>query len=198
MALAAALPHARIVAVDLLPQMVAVVDRRIADSGLQDRVVAQVGDMAAPPVPPVSQDLIWCEGAIYNLGVSEALRTWRQVLRPGATVAFTEPVWLTDQPPDDVRRWWQTEYPAITDAAGIRARIAAASFETITSFALPASAWWDEYYEPMLQRIEELRSRHPDDPAARDVIATAEAEIDQFRRSSGCYSYAFFVVRPLT
>ncbi len=29
--------------------------------------------MASPPVEPATQDLIWCEGAIYNKGVTEGL-----------------------------------------------------------------------------------------------------------------------------
>ena len=63
-ALASALPEARLLALDLLPSMVDEANRRFAAAGFGDRVVAQVGDMAAPPVEPGTQDLIWCEGAI--------------------------------------------------------------------------------------------------------------------------------------
>ena len=195
-ALASALPEARIVAVDLLASMVAEAGRRIIEGGFEDRVVAVVGDMATPPVAAGSQDLIWCEGAIYNLGVTEALRAWRPLLRPGGTVAFTEPVWLVDSPPLEIRDWWLSEYPAITDMVGTRSRIEAASHRTVASFVLPASAWWAEYYEPMQDRIGGLTSRLADDPAAREVVAGAETEIDRFRRFSDWYSYAFFVVQP--
>lgn len=195
-ALARALPEARILAVDLLPEMVEEANRRFVASQIQDRVQARVGDMTAPPVPPASQNLIWCEGAIYFLGVTEALRTWRALLEPEGTVAFTEPIWLVDSPPAEIRQWWLSEYPAISDDAGVRSWIEAASYRTIASFPLPASAWWDEYYEPMLTRIESLRARLPDDPAAAEVVTAAETEIDLFRRFSEYYSYAFFVVQP--
>ncbi len=196
MALASALPEARIVAVDMLPSMVEETRRRIDHGGVGDRVVAVVGDMAAPPVAAGSQDLIWCEGAIYHLGVTEALRTWLPLLRPEGTVAFTEAVWLVPQPPKEIHEWWSTAYPAIADVERVRSRIEAASYRVVASFVLPASAWWDEYYEPMQDRIAALRSRLPDDPVADEVAAGAEVEIEHFRRFSDCYSYAFFVVQP--
>lgn len=196
LALARALPEARIVAIDLLPSMVAETRRRVAAAGLADRVEVRIADMAEPAVPPRSQDLIWCEGAIYNLGVTEALRAWRPLLSSGGGIAFTEPVWLVDSPPGEVRDWWEAEYPSITDESGVRAAIAAAGYETVDTFVLPASAWWDEYYEPMQTRIAELRARRPDDPVAEEIASAADAEIDSFRRFSDCYSYAFFFVQP--
>ena len=62
--------------------------------------------------------------------------------------------------------------------------------------ALPASAWWVEYYEPMQDRIAALAKRWPDDPVAQQVVATATTEIARFQRFSGCYTYEFFVVQP--
>jgi SAM-dependent methyltransferase len=196
MVLASALLDARIVAVDLLESMVAETRRRITGAGLGGRVEAVVGDMAAPPVAPRSQDLIWCEGAIYNVGVTEALAGWRPLLRPRGTVVFSEPVWLKDSPPVAVQEWWAAEYPPMSDRAGVEARIAAAAYRTVGSFVLPAAAWWDEYYSPMEDRIDDLRARLADDPVAVEVADGAEAEIDMFRRYSDWYSYEFFIVQP--
>ncbi len=196
LALASALPQADIVAVDVLESMVAEAGRRIADAGVGERVEAVAGDMIAPPVKPGSQDLIWCEGAIYNVGVTEALTGWRPLLRLGGTVVFSEVVWLVAAPPGEALAWWTAEYPPMSDRAGVEARIAAASYRTIGSFVLPASGWWDEYYAPMQGRVADLRARLSDDPVALEVAAQAEAEIDIFRRYSECYSYEFFVVQP--
>lgn len=194
--LAQALPEARILALDALVAMVEEANRRLADVGVDGRAEARVGDMAEPPVTAGSQDLIWCEGAIYFLGVTEALLAWRPLLRPGATVVFTEPIWLTASPPPEVHDWWLAEYPAITDAAGLRARVDAAGYRTAASFVLPASAWWDEYYEPMQGRVEEVRRERPRDLAAAEAVRAAETEIDMFKRFSDHYSYTFSVVQP--
>lgn len=194
--LAQALPDAQILALDILAPTVERANRRLAEAGVTHRARADVGDMSAPPVAPASQDLIWCEGAIYNLGVTEALRAWRPLLAPGGTVAFTEPVWLTGAPPDELVAWWHAEYPALSDDDGVLARIEAAAHRTVASFVLPASAWWDEYYAPMQDRVDALRARRPDDPAAAEVAARATEEIDTFRRFGEHYSYAFFLVQP--
>ncbi len=195
-ALAAALPAAQFVAVDALWAMVDEANHRFTAAGIGDRVKAAVGDMAKPGVEPRSQDLIWCEGAIYNVGVTEALRSWGPLLRAGGAVAFTEAVWLVDSPPKEVYDWWSSEYPAISDGAGVRAKIEAASYRTVASFVLPAAAWWDEYYQPMQSRITGLEERLPDDPVAAKIVGGAKAEIDYFRRFSNCYSYEFFIVQP--
>lgn len=194
--LARAFPDAQVLAIDLLPAMVEEAGRRIAEAELGDRVEARVGDMASPPVATGSQDLIWSEGAIYNVGVTEALRLWRPLLAPGGCVAFTEPVWLVESPPAEPRDWWESEYPAITDDTGVRSHIDAASFRTLTSFPLPSSAWWEDYYEPMQDRVEALASRLPDDAAALEVVAVATREIDMFRRFGDSYTYAFYIVQP--
>jgi len=194
--LARALPQARILAVDLLAEMVQEANRRLGDAGLAERAKAVMGDLAQLPVQPGSQDLIWCEGAIYSMGVAEALRAWRPLLAAGGTVAFTEPLWLTEAPPQEVRTWWLSEYPAMTDDGETRAQIDLAGYRTVESFTLPASAWWDQYYEPMQDRLVALHARLPDDPAAVEVVRSAQVEIDVFHRFSEHYSYAFYVVQP--
>lgn len=194
--LARALPEARILGVDLLPEMVAETERRITEAGLGGRVRAEVGDMAEPPVAPASQDLVWCEAAIYNVGVTEALTAWRPLLVDGGTVVFSDLIWLSWDPPDEIRSWWEAEYPAMVDDAGVRGRIGAAGYDTSAGFVMPPSAWWDDYLGPMQVRVEELRARLPDDPAAIEVADAAEAEIDVFRRFSDHFAYAFYVVRP--
>jgi trans-aconitate methyltransferase len=196
--LAEALPEAEILAIDVLPTMVERAQKRILDAGLAGRVRAETGDMADPPVSPASQDLIWCEGAIYFMGVQNALETWRPLLRGEACVAFTEAIWLTDSPTDEIRQWWEAQYPAITDEQGVRRAAGAAGFETLEVFTLPASSWWDEYYEPMQDRVASLRENHPDDPVALEVAAGAVKEISMHERFSDEYSYGFFVVHPVS
>ena len=193
--LADALPGAEIRAIDVLPSMVDEANRRFRNANLGHRVRAEVGDMAAPSVEPGTQDLVWAEGSIYNLGVTEALTAWQPLLRPGGGVAFTEVVWLAE-PPDELREWWTAEYPAISDAVGVVDRIRAAAFDLVDSFVLPASAWWDEYYTPMRSRIDALRQQHSDDATAAAVADAATREIAMFERFSDFYSYAFFITQP--
>lgn len=196
MSLAAALPDSNIVAFDVLPSMVAETARRIRAAGASDRIVAAIGDMAAPPVAHGSQDLIWCEGAIYFLGVTTALQTWRPYLTDSGCVAFTETVWLQSDPEEEIRSWWTTEHPAITDSDGVRQAILDAGYHVVDSFVLPAEAWWTGYYGPMEARIPQFLEEYGRDEMAQEVVASAEKEIAMHRRFSDAYSYAFFIAKP--
>jgi ubiquinone/menaquinone biosynthesis C-methylase UbiE len=196
LSLAAALPEARIIALDLLPSMVTETHRRCERAALLERVTALVGDMARPPVPPASQDLLWCEAAIYNLGVEQALKTWRPLLSRDGCAVFSEPLWLMSDPPREVLDWWVGEYPAMTDRPGVERAISAAGYQLVATFVLPVADWWDDYYRPLEEKIPGFLARHPNDAAAAAVADDATAEIDILRRYAEWYSYGFFIVRP--
>lgn len=196
LSLASALPDSIIVAVDVLLSMVKEASRRSLAAGVAARIVATVADMAAPPVAHGSQELIWCEGAIYFLGVTAALRTWRPYLTGCGCVAFTEPVWLQSDPHKEIESWWYHEYPAMTDTTGVRQAILDADYRVIDSFVLPADAWWTDYYGPMEARIPEFLDEYPRDEVAQEIAAAAEEEISMFRRFSDSFSYGFFVASP--
>ena len=194
--LADALPDASITALDLTPAMVAEARQRVAAAGHDDRVRIEVGDMMTPGVPNQSQNLIWCEGAIYFAGVEPALQTWKPLLTPNGAVAFTEPIWIHPSPPEDLVAWWREEYPAITDEAGVRTAVQSAGFSTVGSFVLPAGSWWKEYYGPMEGRISEFLATHPDDALSTEIADVAKKEIETFRNYQQYYSYGFFIVQP--
>jgi len=196
LSLASALPDSIVVAVDVLPSMVTETTRRSRAAGLADRIVATVADMAAPPVAIGSQELIWCEGAIYFLGVTAALRKWRQYLTGYGCVAFTEPVWLQSNPNEEIESWWSREYPAMTDAAGIQQAILDAGYRFIDSFVLPAQAWWADYYRPLEARIPGFLGEYPRDEVAQEIAGAAEEEISMFRRFNDTFSYGFFIASP--
>jgi hypothetical protein len=76
--------------------------------------------------------------------------------------------------------------------AGVRATIARAGLRPAGEFVLPESDWW-EYYDPLDQRIAELRERYCDNVAADAALDACASEIKLYRRHADCYGYAFFV-----
>lgn len=60
---------------------------------------------------------------------------------------------------------------------------------------LPDSSWWDDYYTPMLARLQELKIQNAGVPEAQEVYARCEVEVEMFRKYSKSYGYAFFVLR---
>lgn len=190
--LADRLAQTPIVAVDLYLGYLQELRRRAVQRGRAARVLAVRADMARLPFAANTFDLIWCEGAAYVVGVEQALRAWRPLLRSGGRIAFTELVWLRDDPPAAVRAHW-AGYPGMQNCNGIRAAIDRAGFERLGDFVLPDRDWWDDYYGPLGQRIDLLRRRYSGDETAARVLHGCAAEIELYRRYPGCYGYAFFV-----
>ena len=79
------LPSALIMAIDSHAPSIERLRADVAERGLAERVRPMVGDMAHPGLPPESFDLIWSEGALYNIGIENALRICHGLLRPAAT-----------------------------------------------------------------------------------------------------------------
>lgn len=165
------------------------------ERGLSDRVRAVAGDMAHPGQSPESFDLIWSEGALYNIGIENALRICHGLLRPSGRLAFTDAVWRKENPPPEVKAGFDLDYPAMGWAEDVEAVIAKCGFEQLDRFTLPDEAWWTDFYTPMERRIEELRETYGHDAEALAILDELAQEPELHRRYSEYYAYEFFVVR---
>lgn len=56
-------------------------------------------------------DLIWSEGAIYNIGFNHGLNEWRKFLKRGGYIAVSEASWLTEERPSEIDEFWKDAYP---------------------------------------------------------------------------------------
>lgn len=167
---------------------------RAADAGLADLVRAEVGDFARLDVPPRSVDLLWSEGAVYNLGWAEGLRTWSPLVRPGGFLALTEATWLAAEPPGEARERWAEWYPGMGTVESNRDAALEAGLEVVDTFALPASTW-GEFYAPLLERCEALGAEAERDADLRAVIEETKTEADLYERHGDSYGYVFYVLR---
>ena len=114
---------ARIVAIDNHPPFIDALNGEARRLNLTDRLQARVADMRSLDFADGSFDLIWCEGAIYNVGVEAGLRDWRRLLRRDGHVALTEVCWNKPEPPAEMCRvleWGIPGYPRHRRAATSR------------------------------------------------------------------------------
>jgi SAM-dependent methyltransferase len=171
----------------------------LTERGLSQRVQAQVGDMAHPERLPESFDLIWSEGALYNIGIGTALRVCRGLLRPGGYLAFTDAVWREENPPPEIKASFDRDYPTMGWLNDVLSEIQDYEFDLMGHFTLPDEAWWDDFYTPMETRIAELRGKYTDDNEALAILDQLAEEPQMHRRYSNFYAYEFFVARrPLS
>lgn len=192
LALARALPGARITAVEIHPPFTERIARRAREAGLDSRVRAMCGDMAEIGVAAESVDLVWAEGSIYVMGRERALAMWRGWLRPGGCVAFSDFAWWTGDPSQEPRDFWAAEYPDMASEAAIRSGAEAAGYRVSGGFRMPREAH-DAYYVPLEARAAELAGRA--DARVRRVVGDIRKEIDIVRRFPREAGYSFFVLQ---
>ena len=77
-----------ITGLDFFPEFIECFNRNAEKLNLQDRVKGVVGSMDALSFEKESLDLIWSEGAIYNIGFERGLNEWRNYLKPEDTLPF--------------------------------------------------------------------------------------------------------------
>lgn len=185
----------QVTAVDLVPAFLDQLRARLAAEGLEDLVEPLMADMRDLPFGDESFDLLWSEGAAYSMGFGEALGSWRRLLAPRGHLAVSELCWTRPQPPEEAVAFWREEYPAMTDRAGVLARVRAAGYDVVADFVLPEACWWDDYYTPLEAKLPGLRKKYAADAEAQALVESTAREIAMRREHGDSYGYLFVVAR---
>ncbi len=167
--------------------------RRAGEAGVGARVQIHCMDMTDIPRVFSDVDLLWSEGAAYNIGFADALAAWASVVTAHGVVVVSELSWLVDRPPDEAVEFFRSCYPAMQSVAQNVAVAKAAGYEVLATHTVPPSAWTDGYYDVLAPRARALLDHA--DAAVRDVAGETVREIAVFARSEGSYGYVFYVLR---
>ncbi|MBN2202435.1 class I SAM-dependent methyltransferase [bacterium] len=167
-------------------------DARSAGMGKSIRTVRR--SMKAMGFRDGSFDIVWSEGALYQMGFLRGLKRCRRLLKPGGWLAVTEAVRFRNRFPAEVRRFWRDEYPDITTVEANLRKIRTAGFTPAGHFPLPVRAWIAPFYAPMEITVRRLVRKYREDARAQALLETWLAEIDIYRRYSDFFGYEFFIM----
>lgn len=167
--------------------------RRAKEAGIQHLVRSHCMDMK--DIPGVWQhiDLLWSEGAAYNIGFSNALSTWASAINPGGFAVVSELSWLREQVPDAVREFFLSGYPDIRSVHHNIAVAENAGYKALSTYTLPTEAWVEGYYDVLEPRAKALVD-HPDS-SVRDFAVETIKEIEILKCSEDSYGYVFYVLQ---
>src|SRR5438067_9667589 len=84
--------------------------RRAKAKGLSHLVQVHCRDMKDIPTVFPTIDLLWAEGAAYNIGFANALATWAKAIKPNGFAVVSELCWLREQIPDAVTEFFRLRY----------------------------------------------------------------------------------------
>lgn len=185
----------RITGLDFLPRFIDIFNRNAKQLGLQDRVRGIVGSMHDLPFGYEELDLIWSEGAIYNIGFERGLNEWRKYLKPGGYVAVSESSWFTDERPAEIDDFWMAAYPEIDTIPNQVAKVYRAGYLPVAVFILPESCWTEHYFAPKVAAAEVFLDKYAGDKTAEEFAAFQFAEEELYRKYKGFYGYTFFIAK---
>ena len=187
--------QAKVKALDFFPLFTDKLMERCRKAGVADRVEGIVGDMCSLPFDKKSLDVIWSEGAIYNIGFKHGITEWRDYLRPGGYLAVSEASWLTDTRPEEIEQFWNEAYPEIDTIANKVRQLNDAGYQHINTFVLPKECWNVNFYLPQREAQRIFLERYPDNKTAAELVANQRREAELYSRYSDYYGYVFYVAR---
>jgi serine/threonine-protein kinase HipA len=165
------------------------------EQNIEDLIEPVACDMGQLDWEPESIDLLWSEGAAYNITFKGALKAWRPLLPVGGIVVISEMNFFTDQAPDSVVEYIKTVYPGIkTETTNIEL-INSSGFTFLELDRLPSKAWWDNYYGPLQENIKQFQQT--DDEVMQMVIHETEEEMRFFKQYHKAYGYTFYIMRAI-
>ena len=159
---------------------------------LDEVVKTHCMDMKDIPLLFQGINLLWSEGAAYNIGFANALETWRPALAPGGFLVVSEMSWLKENAPAPVKAFFETGYPDMRSVQENITVVRDAGYTLLSTHTLPRDAWVDGYYDILLPRAKDLLD-HPDS-SVRDFAADTVREIEVFALSEGSYGYVFYLL----
>ena len=182
-----------ITAIDTHESFLDELSERARHAGLADRITVRLESMLEFPIGEPPFDLIWAEGSIYVIGFERGLREWRRLLEDDGYIAVTHLSWLTSNVPAEPEQFW-VEEKILNVEENLRI-MAESGYRAVGHFALPTSAWWNEYYIPLEERLPGARMRYVGDTIAQSLIDNIQKEINLYRDYSKYYGYEFYVMQ---
>ncbi|GJL71481.1 MAG: methyltransferase type 11 [Nitrosomonas sp.] len=188
--------NATITAVDLFSDFLDVLTADAEKRGLADKITTLACSMNDLPLKEGSLDVIWTEGAIYNMGFEKGITYFKRFLKPGGILAASEITWLTQIRPREITNHWKAEYPEIATAAQKIQIFEEQEFMLKGYFPLPQSCWIENYYIPLENSFDTFLAKH-DSGEAQAIIDAKKTEIALYKAYRDYYSYGFYITQKI-
>lgn len=186
-----------ITGIDLFPGFIDIFNRNAKQLGLHNRIKGIVGSMDNLPFEQEELDLIWSEGAIYNIGFERGLNEWRKYLKTGGYIAVSESSWFTDERPAEINAFWIDAYPEIDTIPNQVAKIHKAGYLPVATFILPENCWTEHYFTPNITAQHIFLKKYAGDKTAEEFIASEQHEEELYHKYKEYYGYTFFIAKKI-
>lgn len=185
----------QIIAVDLFPEFLVELNAKSEKLGLRKTIKTLQKSMDELPFNRNEFDLLWSEGAIYNIGFENGVKKWKDYLKIGGYLAVSEITWITNSRPMEIEDFWRKEYSEIDIASKKIGILEENGYTLVGYFYLGQDSWMENYYKPMEAKFEAFLERNNNSDLAKKVVEEHKNEIDLYQKYKDYYSYGFYVAR---
>ena len=182
-----------ITGIDLFPAFIDILNANSQKLNLQDRVNGVVGSMDKLPFQNEELDLIWSEGAIYNIGFERGINEWHKFLKPGGFIAVSEASWFTEERPSEIEEFWEEAYPGIDIIPHKSMQMQKAGYIPVATFMLPENCWTEHFYPPQVSAQEKFLKKHAGNKAAEEFVENQRHEAELYYKYKDFYGYVFYI-----
>ena len=189
--------NAEITAVDFLPEFLQELEKRAKARKVEHKIRTLESSMDALPFQEKEFDMIWSEGAIYNMGFEAGISAWKSFLKPGGKLVVSEITWFGENRPEELDRHWKSEYPEIAVASAKFQALERNGFRPLGYFKLPDSCWLDNYYGPMEKRFDAFLEKHDRSEDALAIVEAERNEISLYRKYSEHFGYGVYIAQKI-
>ncbi len=186
-----------ITAIDLSPIFIDIFNVNSQKLNLQDRVNGILGSMDNLPFQNEELDLIWSEGAIYNIGFERGINEWHKFLKKGAFVAISEASWFTQERPVEIDEFWNKEYPEIDTISNKVTQMEKAGYIPIATFVLPEYCWTENFYAPQVYAQEKFLQKNIGNKTAEELVENQRHEAELYDKYKEFYGYVFYIGKKI-
>jgi SAM-dependent methyltransferase len=183
--------------IDLFPMFIDLFNANAGKLGLQNKVKGEVGSMDNLPFGDEDLDLIWSEGAIYNIGFERGINEWRKFLKTGGYIAVSEVSWFTDERPAEIEAFWNDAYPEIDTIPNKVAQMQKAGYIPVATFVLPENCWTEHFYAPQTAAQEHFLKKHAGNKTAEELVANERREARLYLKYKAFYGYVFYIGKKI-
>jgi len=186
-----------ITGVDLFPSFIDLFNKNAVKLNLQNRVNGIIGSMESLSFQNEELDLIWSEGAIYNIGFEKGLKEWNKFLKKGGYIAVSEASWFTEKRPVEIEEFWQNAYPGIDTIPNKVMQLQKAGYVPVANFILPENCWTENFYVPQVKAQEIFLKKYKGNKTAEEFIANERYEAELYAKYKEYYGYVFYIGKKI-
>lgn len=186
-----------IIAVDLFKEFLEKLKENSKKENLLSKIKTLPASMDNLPFEKEEFDIIWSEGAVYNIGFKNGINYWKGFLKPGGILAISELSWITDSRPKELDNFWNGEYSEMDTVSGKIRVLEESGYKILGYFILDDNCWLDNYYNPLLNSHKDFIQEFGNNQISRMIVERDIQEVDLYRRYKDYYSYGFYISQKL-